>query len=229
MVSSTAEASCSHRDESIHSRTGEQPPRTEGPLSLRPTLAIDRAEWIIDRRMRTANVVACEVGKTFPMRFSFIDHSEHRDHGRQANRRRNLPHVTEPRRDLTRGGSVLKPFSTAKDRRESPRLSSSRLGLRRARSLCRSLSRATLCPYRLALRPPLLSLCFVPPCFFSFSSFLLATHTARRDHYDLLARLMSRHNLCGAGCRAASCVGAGRRAFGEPRAAWTMLTLWHFN
>lgn len=112
-----------------------------------------------------------------------------------------MPHMIEPRRVLTRGGSVLKPLNSVKDHRKPVRLPSRLLGRLRARSRFTFLSRSSIRP-RLGWR--YVHLCFslsvsYGPFGRTGSSSRLfharsPPRTTRWDHYDLVAAgLMSRH------------------------------------
>lgn len=109
---------------------------------------------------------------------------------------RQTPHLIEPRRVLTRGGSVLKPLSSVKDHRKPVRLPSRPLGQLRARSRYPSSSCKPVCPRHCRRY---IHLCFSLCTIASSRLFLSLSQprTPRRDHYDLVAGLMSRHNRRG--------------------------------
>ena len=125
-----------------------------------------------------------------------MDRTARRDRTRNTSLR-DIPHVMEPRRVLTRGGSVLKPLSSVKDHHESVRITSRLLGEARARSRYSSLSRVPVCP-RVRRR---VHLCFSLSIPYDLRLHLLLSphphaRRASREQIAMISRrgLMSRHN-----------------------------------
>lgn len=108
------------------------------PLS--PSIPLDRS-----RRMRNVATRTKEPRSRCPAAI-LIHKSQGAPWSRSGTSERQTSRLIEPRRVLTRGGSVLKPLSSVKDHRKPVRLPSRPLGQLRARSRYPSSSRKPVCP-----------------------------------------------------------------------------------
>lgn len=108
------------------------------PLS--PSIPLDRS-----RRVRNVATRTKEPRSRCPAAI-LIHKSQGAPWSRSGTSERQTSRLIEPRRVLTRGGSVLKPLSSVKDHRKPVRLPSRSLGQLRARSRYPSSSRKPVCP-----------------------------------------------------------------------------------